>query len=68
MLLADAYVSMDTNRGAMSEQTIEERYRTIKSIAEVGGRGEAALRRIIEAQDELVISKPILDESLCILA
>jgi predicted nucleic acid-binding protein len=29
-----------------------------------GGRGEAALRRIIEEQDQLVISKPILDELL----
>ncbi len=33
-----------------------------------GGGGEAALRRIIEEQDELVVSKPILDESLGILA
>jgi putative PIN family toxin of toxin-antitoxin system len=33
-----------------------------------GGRGEAALQRIIEEQDELVLSKPILDELLWILA
>ncbi len=33
-----------------------------------GGRGEAALRRIIEEQDQLVISKPILNELLGILA
>lgn len=33
-----------------------------------GGRGEAALQRIIEEQDELVLSKPILDELLGILA
>ena len=33
-----------------------------------GGRGEAALRRIVEEQDHLVISKPILDELLGILA
>ena len=29
-----------------------------------GGRGDAALRRIVEEQDRLVISKPILDELL----
>jgi hypothetical protein len=33
-----------------------------------GGRGEAALRRIIEEHEQLVISKPILDELLGILA
>ena len=32
-----------------------------------GGRGEAALRRIVEEQDQLVISRPILDELLRIL-
>jgi hypothetical protein len=31
-------------------------------------RGEAALRRTIEEQDQLVTSKPILDELLGILA
>jgi putative PIN family toxin of toxin-antitoxin system len=33
-----------------------------------GGRGEAALRRVIEEHDQLVISKPILDELLGVLA
>ncbi len=33
-----------------------------------GGRGEAALRRIVDERDELVISKPILDELLGVLA
>jgi putative PIN family toxin of toxin-antitoxin system len=33
-----------------------------------GGRGEAALHRIIEERDELVLSKLILDELLGILA
>lgn len=33
-----------------------------------GGRGEAALRRIVEERDELVLSKPILDELLGVLA
>jgi putative PIN family toxin of toxin-antitoxin system len=32
-----------------------------------GGRGEAALRRIVEERDQLVISRPILDELLGIL-
>lgn len=32
-----------------------------------GGRGEAALRRIVEEQDRLVLSKPIIDELLGIL-
>ncbi len=32
-----------------------------------GGRGEAALQRILEEQDELVFSKPIIDELLGIL-
>ena len=33
-----------------------------------GGRGEQALRRILEGRDALVLSKPILDELLRILA
>jgi putative PIN family toxin of toxin-antitoxin system len=33
-----------------------------------GGQGEAALRRIIEERDELILSKPILDELLGVLA
>lgn len=32
-----------------------------------GGRGEAALRRIVEEHDRLVLSKPIIDELLGIL-
>jgi putative PIN family toxin of toxin-antitoxin system len=32
-----------------------------------GGAGEAALRRIIEGRDELLLSKPILDELLGVL-
>ena len=33
-----------------------------------GGRGEAALLRIIEERDQLLLSKPILDELLRVLA
>lgn len=33
-----------------------------------GGHGEAALRRIVEERDELLLSKPILDELLGVLA
>lgn len=33
-----------------------------------GGRGEAALREIIEERDELVLSKPIVDKLLGVLA
>ena len=33
-----------------------------------GGRAEEALRRILEEQDELLLSKPILDELLGVLA
>jgi putative PIN family toxin of toxin-antitoxin system len=40
----------------------------VSALAFPGGRGEAALQRIIEEQDELVLSKPILDELLGILA
>lgn len=40
----------------------------VSALVFPGGRGEAALRRIIEAQDQLVVSKPILDELLGILA
>ena len=32
-----------------------------------GGRGEAALQRIVEEKDQLLLSKPILDELLGIL-
>jgi uncharacterized protein len=40
----------------------------VSALVFPGGRGEAALQRIIEEQDELVLSKPILDELLGILA
>jgi len=40
----------------------------VSALVFPGGRGEAALRLIIEEQDQLVISKPILDELLGILA
>jgi len=33
-----------------------------------GGRGEEALRRVIEEHDQLLLSKPILDELLGVLA
>ena len=40
----------------------------VSALVFPGGRGEAALRRIIEEQDLLLLSKPILDELLGILA
>jgi putative PIN family toxin of toxin-antitoxin system len=40
----------------------------VSALAFPGGRGEAALRRIIEEQDALLISPPILDELLGVLA
>ena len=40
----------------------------VSALVFPGGRGEAALRRIVEERDQLVISKPILDELLGILA
>ena len=40
----------------------------VSALVFPGGRGEAALRRVIEEQDQLVISKPILDELLGILS
>lgn len=40
----------------------------ISALLFPGGRGEAALQRIIEERDELVLSKPILNELLGILA
>ena len=36
----------------------------VSALVFPGGRGETALRRIIEEKDQLVISKPILDELL----
>jgi putative PIN family toxin of toxin-antitoxin system len=40
----------------------------VSALVFPGGRGEAALRRIIEEHDALVISPPILDELLGVLA
>jgi len=40
----------------------------VSALVFPGGRGEEGLRRIIEEQDQLVVSKPILDELLGILA
>lgn len=40
----------------------------ISALVFPGGHGEAALRRIVEERDQLVISKPILDELLGVLA
>jgi uncharacterized protein len=39
----------------------------VSALVFPGGRGEAALQRIVEERDELIISKPILDELLGIL-
>jgi putative PIN family toxin of toxin-antitoxin system len=39
----------------------------VSALVFPGGRGEAALRRIIEEQDILVLSKPVLDELLGVL-
>ena len=39
----------------------------VSALVFPGGRGEAALRRIVEERDQLVLSKPILDELLGIL-
>ena len=40
----------------------------VSALVFPGGQGDAALQRIIEEQDELILSKPILDELLGILA
>jgi uncharacterized protein len=40
----------------------------VSALVFPGGRGEAALRRIVEEQDQLVLSKPIIDELLGVLA
>jgi putative PIN family toxin of toxin-antitoxin system len=40
----------------------------VSALVFPGGRGEAALQRILEERDELVLSKPILDELLGILS
>ena len=39
----------------------------VSALVFPGGRGDAALRRILEEQDQLIISKPILDELLRVL-
>ena len=40
----------------------------VSALVFPGGRGEAALQRIAAEQDRLVVSKPIIDELLGILA
>jgi uncharacterized protein len=40
----------------------------VSALGFPGGRGETALRRIVEEHDQLMLSKPILDELLGILA
>jgi putative PIN family toxin of toxin-antitoxin system len=39
----------------------------VSALVFPGGRGEAALQRIVEEKDRLLLSKPILDELLGIL-
>jgi putative PIN family toxin of toxin-antitoxin system len=40
----------------------------VSALVFPGGQGEAALHRIIEERNELVLSRPILDELLGVLA
>ena len=40
----------------------------VSALVFPGGRAEAALLRIIEERDQLIVSKPILDELLGVLA
>jgi len=40
----------------------------VSALVFPGGRGEAALQRIIEEHDELLVSRPIIDELLAVLA
>lgn len=40
----------------------------VSALVFPGGRGEAALRRIIEQTDQLILSRPIVDELLDVLA
>ena len=40
----------------------------VSALVFPGGQGEAALRRIIDATDQLVLSRPIVDELLDVLA
>lgn len=39
----------------------------VSALVFPGGQGESALRRIVEGQDELLLSKAILDELLSVL-
>ena len=39
----------------------------VSALVFPGGRGEAALQRMLEEKDELLLSKPILDELLGVL-
>lgn len=40
----------------------------VSALAFPGGRGEEALRRVVDERDVLILSKPILDELLGVLA
>lgn len=40
----------------------------VSALVFPGGRGEEALQRIVEERDELLVSKPIVDELLGVLA
>jgi len=40
----------------------------VSALVFPGGRGEAALLRVVEERDQLFFSKPILDELLGVLA
>src|SRR5471032_2241410 len=40
----------------------------VSALVFPGGRGEAALRRVIEQTDQLVLSRPIVDELLDVLS
>lgn len=40
----------------------------VSALVFPGGRGEAALLRVIEEKDQLLLSKPVLDELLSVLA
>ncbi len=40
----------------------------VSALVFPGGKGEAALRRIIEQADQLIVSRPIVDELLEVLA
>ena len=40
----------------------------VSALTLPGGRGDQALRRIVDGEDSLALSSPILDELLCVLA